>query len=71
MQARILELRAQDLVLDSTKIRKELGYSETVPMEEAIDMAAVWELDNYPEKYDEGMFDYKAEDEVLARLSKA
>lgn len=61
----------QDLVLDSTKIRKELGYSETVPMEEAIDMAAVWELDNYPEKYDEGMFDYKAEDEVLARLAKA
>ena len=46
-----------------------MGYSEKVPIEEAIDMAAVWELDNYPEKYDEGMFDYKAEDEVLARLA--
>lgn len=59
---------AQDLVLDSSRIRRELGYGETVPMDEAIDRAAVWELDNYPEKIDPGMFDYKAEDEVLARL---
>ncbi|MBN2382383.1 NAD-dependent epimerase/dehydratase family protein [bacterium] len=58
----------QDLIVDSTKIRRELGYRETVTVEEALDRTIAWERDNPPGSYDPKAFDYQAEDEVLAEL---
>lgn len=61
---------AQQLVLDSTRIRHDLGYSETLPLAEAVGRTVAWERDHPPEKFDPGMFDYTEENEVLARLIK-
>lgn len=61
---------AQELVLDSSRIRKELGYSESVPFEEAVRRTAAWERDNYPEAFDAARFNYPEENDVLARIIK-
>jgi len=49
---------------DTTRIRKELGYTEGVPPTEAIKRTVEWERDHPPE-FDPSRFDYAAEDEVL------
>jgi nucleoside-diphosphate-sugar epimerase len=56
---------AQDLALDSTRIRQELGYGETMPPEEALQRTVAWERANPPPQIDPAQFDYAAEDEVL------
>ncbi|NUO15068.1 MAG: NAD-dependent epimerase/dehydratase family protein [Planctomycetaceae bacterium] len=61
---------AQELVLDSSRIRKELGYSESVPFEEAVRRTAAWERDNYPVAFDAARFNYQEENDVLARIIK-
>ena len=58
---------AQDWTVDSSRIRKELGYKEVVPLEEALRRTISWERANPPE-LDPSRFDYAAEDAVLARL---
>jgi nucleoside-diphosphate-sugar epimerase len=40
---------AQHLVLDTSRIRAELGYCERVPLEEAVRRTAAWELANPPD----------------------
>jgi len=61
-----LEIKAdQHLVADSSRIRKELGYQEVVPLEEALRRTIEWERANPPKEIDEKQFDYKSEDEVL------
>ncbi|MCL4516257.1 MAG: hypothetical protein M1379_11825 [Firmicutes bacterium] len=60
----------QDILVDSTRIRKELGYREPVPMDEALRRTIAWERANPPEKIDSRMYDYDAEDAVLAELKK-
>lgn len=57
----------QHLFMDSTRIRRELGYSETVPLSEAIRRTVEWEKANPPEEIDPAQFNYEAEDEA-ARL---
>jgi nucleoside-diphosphate-sugar epimerase len=54
-----------DLVVSSEKIRKELGYKETTPTEEAMRRTIEWERANPPPFKPED-FDYGLEDEVLA-----
>jgi nucleoside-diphosphate-sugar epimerase len=56
----------QDLVTDTERIRRELGFGETVSREEAIQRTAEWERENPPESTEE-IFDYAAEDAALAR----
>jgi hypothetical protein len=60
---------AQDLVLDTGRIRHELGYVEPVPRPTAIARAIAWEREN-PPSGDEAAFDYAAEDALLADLGR-
>jgi nucleoside-diphosphate-sugar epimerase len=58
----------QHLVTDSTRIRQELGYSEPIPLNEALKRTVAWERANPAEGIDAKQFDYAAEDVVLATL---
>ncbi|MCI0694460.1 NAD-dependent epimerase/dehydratase family protein [candidate division KSB1 bacterium] len=55
----------QHLVVDTSRIRREFGYVEPVPLAEAIAHTVRWEQENPPEQIDPKQFDYKAEDAVL------
>lgn len=59
---------AQELIVDSSRIRTELGYVEPVPREEALARTIAWERTHPPKEIDPAQFDYAAEDEVLARV---
>ena len=57
-------------VVDTTRIRAELGYMEVVPQEEALRRTVEWQRANPLEKYDPKEFDYATEDAILAELEK-
>ncbi|MBN1582730.1 MAG: NAD-dependent epimerase/dehydratase family protein [Anaerolineae bacterium] len=61
------ENTAQHLVADTTRIRKEMGYREHIPREEALRRTVAWERAHPPEKVDADRFDYAAEDAILAK----
>jgi nucleoside-diphosphate-sugar epimerase len=61
----------QHWVVDTSRIREELGYQEPVSLEEGLRRTIEWEWQHPPEKLDPKAFDDAAEDEVLARLSSA
>lgn len=56
----------QSIVVDSSRIRAELGYSEITPLTEAYARTVAWERANPPAEEDSAAFDYVAEDEALA-----
>jgi nucleoside-diphosphate-sugar epimerase len=58
----------QHLVVDATRIRRELGYEEVVPLDEALRRTVAWERANPPENVGSEAFDYTAEDAVMATL---
>lgn len=58
----------QHWVVDTTRIRAELGYREVLSQEEAIRRTVEWQMETPLEKYDPGEFDYATEDAVLAEL---
>lgn len=58
----------QHLLLDTEKIRRELGYYELVSEEEAIQRTIEWQIDNPPGDTAPDKFDYEAEDGVINRL---
>ena len=58
-------------VVDTTRIRAELGYMEVVPQEDALRRTVEWQWANPLEKYDSKEFDYAAEDTLLAQLQSA
>jgi len=58
-------------VVDTTRIRAELGYMEVVPQEEALRRTVEWQWANPLEKYDPKEFDYATEDAILAELQSA
>jgi nucleoside-diphosphate-sugar epimerase len=60
---------AQDLVVDTARIRDELGYREPVGPEEAIRRTVEWELANLPDELPPHRFDYEAEDAALPDLT--
>jgi nucleoside-diphosphate-sugar epimerase len=60
---------SQDYAVDSSRIRRELGYSELVPEEVALRRTIEWQRENPPESVDPGDFDYDAEDRVLAAVT--
>jgi nucleoside-diphosphate-sugar epimerase len=60
---------AQHLVVDTSRIRGELGYVEPVSRDKALTRTVAWERAHPPDKVDAGQFDYASEDAVLARLT--
>ena len=60
----------QHWVVDTTRIRRELDYRETVPRDEALRRSVEWEREHPPEKLDPSSFDYAAEDVALAGLGR-
>lgn len=61
---------AQHLVTDTARIRRELGYAELVPRDEALRRTIAWERAHPPEPLDPQQFDYAAEDATLAALAR-
>jgi hypothetical protein len=59
---------AQPLVVDTTRIREELAYSEAVSQGEGLRRTVDWERAHPPEKVDLRAIDYAAEDAVLAEV---
>jgi nucleoside-diphosphate-sugar epimerase len=55
----------QDIVVDSSRIRQELNYTERVDIDEAIRRTIAWERDHPPVRVNEKDFDYTREDEFL------
>lgn len=58
---------AQHVVASSERIRKELGYRELLPREEAIHRTIEWERAN-PPAVPTAQFNYEAEDEALSQF---
>lgn len=56
---------AQHIVVDSSRIRRELGYTERIDIDEATLRTVAWERDHPPAKVDEKDFDYVLEDKFL------
>lgn len=56
---------SQDLVVDTGRLRGELGYKEMISNEEALVRTIDWERRNPPEKLDPMQFDYETEDSLL------
>ena len=57
----------QDWLTDSTRIREELGYTETIARDEALRRTIAWERANPPEVFSAtGLLDYAIEDAILA-----
>jgi nucleoside-diphosphate-sugar epimerase len=63
-----IDPHGQDLHMDSTRIRAELGFVEPVGRDEAIARTIQWDLAHPPESHPDP-FDYVAEDAVLAGLN--
>lgn len=57
---------AQHWAADTSRIRNELGYSEPVPLEQALAATITWERAHPPAQIDPKQFDYAAEDACLA-----
>jgi nucleoside-diphosphate-sugar epimerase len=62
---------SQHSVADDTRIRQELGYTEQVPQDEALQRAIVWERANPPDQIDPTEFDYASEDAILSSIGRA
>ena len=58
---------AQHWAASSERIRRELGYTEPVPLDQAIRRTIAWERDHPPPQEFLPQFDYAAEDAALAR----
>ena len=59
----------QDVIVDSSRIREELGYKERIAPDEAFRRTVDWERAHPPAEIDPKNFDYAAEDAILAELS--
>jgi nucleoside-diphosphate-sugar epimerase len=55
----------QDLVVDTRRVRTELGFGEPVPGDEGLRRTIAWERANPPETGDPGPQEYAAEDAAL------
>jgi len=68
----LMAATTHDLVVDTTRIRAELGYRERMPHEEGFRRAVEW-MDAHPPPAGEaatGVVDYDAEDRLLRRLGR-
>lgn len=67
---RVAQDTSQDFVVDSSRIRDELGYTEAVSLEQALRRTVESERANPPTTVDPAEFGYDAEDRALAALSQ-
>jgi nucleoside-diphosphate-sugar epimerase len=58
----------QHMVVDSTRIRKEMGYDESIKKEEALQRTIAWEIRHPPSIVDPQRFNYALEDALLEKL---
>lgn len=58
----------QELVADTSRIRRELDFTPPVERLEAMYRAVEWERAHPPDQIDESLFDYATEDAIFARL---
>ncbi len=56
----------QDLVVDGSRMRAELGYGDVVPWEEAVRRALAWEVAHPPKRMNPRVLDYALEDAAVA-----
>ncbi len=60
----------QDWVIDTTRIREELGYLELIPQDEALRRTIAWERKHPPDEISKWaapeLLDYASEDAILA-----
>jgi nucleoside-diphosphate-sugar epimerase len=61
---------SQQYSVDSNRIRKELGYTETLPFDEALQRTIEWERANPPATIDPEAFNYADEDAALAAITR-
>ena len=59
------------LVIDTTRLREELGYTEHITPEEPLQRTVAWQREHPPQTANENPFDYEAEDAVLKQLKEA
>jgi len=57
----------QNLDMDTSKIRCDLNYKETVPRRVALERTIQWDRGHPPQSTHSAQFDYAAEDAILAR----
>jgi hypothetical protein len=57
----------QHVIVDSSRIRRELGYCEIVPRAEALRRTVEWERAHPPDSVPPEAFDYPAEDRAMER----
>ena len=62
-----LNTHGQNITLDSTRIREELGYEEVVSFEEGVQRTVVWDRENTLP--DMEPVDYSADDRIIAELN--
>ena len=62
---------AQHWEVDSSRIRRELGYREPVALDEAIRRTIAWERANPPGEFNLHQFDYEAEDAASRSVARA
>ena len=65
-----LENTDQHLIVDTERVRRELGYEESVSREEAIRRTVEWELENPLDEIGPAQFDYAAEDAALSAAGR-
>lgn len=59
-----------DLEVDTSRIRRELGYEEKISRREALKRTVAWERANPPDEVDPKQFDYAAEDAALKDIER-
>ena len=57
----------QDLEMATAKIRRDLGYRETISRRAALERNVAWDREHPPKQVDPAQFDYAAEDAILSR----
>ena len=59
----------QQYAVDSTRIRRELGYAEIIPFTQGLRKTIEWERANPPANLGHDKFDYEEENEALAKIN--
>ncbi len=60
--------RRQHLLVDTSKIRRELGFGERFDRQEALKRTVAWERRHPPERIPPENFDYEEEDRIIAEM---
>ena len=62
---------AQDIVVDGSRMRDELGYLDLHSVEEGVQRTLAWTRANPPERYNPRLLDYAMEDAAVAAYREA